>query len=91
MQTRYRVGIIGAGVSRIHVAAFKELGEWFEVVAAFAISMRRRRRFSRKPAALLEQRRISMRCWNKKDLDVIDICTPSFLHLEQNSGCAGCR
>ena len=81
MQTRYRVGIIGAGVSRIHVAAFKELGEWFEVVSICDIDKKKAQVLAETCGAratadvneVLEQ----------KDLDVIDICTPSFLHLEQ--------
>ncbi len=81
MQTKYRVGIIGAGVSRNHVSAFQELGEWFEVRSICDIDATRAQILAETcgARATTDINEIIAR----DDLDIIDVCTPSYLHLEQ--------
>jgi predicted dehydrogenase len=81
METKYRVGIIGAGIGWLHAAAFQELGDRFEVASVCDLNEERARnlaescgaRVTTQFEALLEQ----------KDIDIIDICTPSYLHAQQ--------
>ncbi|RPJ50221.1 MAG: gfo/Idh/MocA family oxidoreductase [Chloroflexi bacterium] len=81
METKYRVGIAGAGIGWLHAAAFQELGNWFEICSVCDINEARALNLAETCGAkattdfqqLLEQ----------KDLDIIDICTPSYLHTQQ--------
>lgn len=81
MQTRYRVGIIGAGIGRIHVAAFQELGEWFEVVCICDIDEEKAQKLASTCGA--EVTKEVDEIIDSDTLDIVDICTPSFMHVEQ--------
>jgi predicted dehydrogenase len=82
MSQPFTVGVVGGGIGRMHVAAFKSLPDQFDVraicdldqakandlAASFAIP-----RVTTDIAALQRM----------DDLDIIDICTPSYLHYQQ--------
>jgi len=82
MAQRFRVGVAGLGVGRGHVAAFRALPEQFEVVALCDID-------EAKALAIAASHDVSQvttdfaALCRMADLDVVDICTPSFLHFDQ--------
>lgn len=79
---RLRVGVVGCGVGTQHIHAFQELPDQWEVVAVCDIDAGRAR-------AVAEAAGIPRVCHDlaelcrMDDLDVIDICTPPYLHFEQ--------
>jgi predicted dehydrogenase len=81
MDKKLRVGVAGSGIGRSHVSAFLTLPERYEVVALAGKDERTR--------ILADQLHIARvtddfgELCRMDDLDVIDICTPSFLHYEQ--------
>jgi predicted dehydrogenase len=81
MERKYRVGIVGAGIGRHHAMAFQELGDWFEVCTICDLNAQRAQGL----ASLCDARAITsyQELVEQKDLDIIDICTPSFLHTQQ--------
>lgn len=82
MNQRLRVAVVGAGVGKGHVSAFRELPEQFEVLAVCDIDPAKARSFAAEyniPRAATD---IAELC-RMRDLDVIDICTPPYLHFEQ--------
>lgn len=77
--SRLRVALIGAGIGRNHAEAFRNLPECFEVRAIVDLDPARAAKLAELApvaevgadfAALLE----------RGDIDVIDVCTPPFLH-----------
>ncbi len=81
MQKKYRVGIIGAGVSRIHVTGFQELEEWFEVASICDIDPSKAQTLADTCGAQVVTDLKAV--IEQPDLDVVDICTPSYMHAEQ--------
>src|SRR5512138_2806935 len=81
MERKYRVGIVGAGIGRHHAMAFQELGDWFEVCTICDLNEQRALAL----ASQCDARAITSyeELLGQKDLDIIDICTPSYLHAEQ--------
>ena len=80
---KYRVGIIGFGwVAEAHLEAFKKIDQ-FE---PYAILSGRQL----DTVVLKEKYGVNVKIYNDidkfladKEIDVVDICTPSFLHYEQ--------
>lgn len=82
MSHRLRVGVIGLGVGRGHAETFARLPDRFELVAVCDVDAAKAHAL----AAALGAPRVCRDCAELcalPDLDVIDICTPSFLHFEQ--------
>ena len=82
MSCLLKVGLVGSGIGRWHLAAFASLPDQFQVVAVCDMD---RSRASALAAAYKVPRvgtDMTDLC-RMDDLDVIDICTPSFLHYEQ--------
>ncbi|HEY2595643.1 MAG TPA: Gfo/Idh/MocA family oxidoreductase, partial [Chloroflexota bacterium] len=77
-----RVAVVGAGIGRSHVRAYRSLPDRFEVVAVCDIDVERAR-------AVAEEYAIAhvltdfTELLRTRDLDVIDLCTPPHLHFEQ--------
>ncbi|MBM3135917.1 MAG: Gfo/Idh/MocA family oxidoreductase [Chloroflexi bacterium] len=77
-----RVGVVGSGVGRAHVAAFQSLPDQFRVSALCDVD-------ESKACALASECSIPRlttdvgELCRLDDLDVIDLCTPSHLHYEQ--------
>jgi predicted dehydrogenase len=79
MDTRLRVGVVGAGVGQAHLEAYQSLPERFEVLALCDLDQVR----AREVASASGVRRVSCdlsELCRLDELDVIDICTPSHLH-----------
>jgi predicted dehydrogenase len=81
MDAKLRVGVAGSGIGRSHILSFQTMPEQFEVLAIAGKDERTSR--------IAEQYNVprvtddfSELC-RMDDLDVIDICTPTFLHYEQ--------
>ena len=82
MKNRLRVGVVGCGIGQAHVWAFQSLPEQFEVLAICDVDKARAQKVAAEfdvPLALTD---LAELC-RIDDLDVIDICTPSFLHFSQ--------
>ena len=80
--TRLRVAIAGAGIGRQHAAAYRGLADRFDLVMICDLSADRRDAFARdfavaRTAASFEE---ALAC---DDVDVVDICTPQYLHFGQ--------
>jgi len=77
-----RVGVAGGGVGQSHIRAFQSLPQEFEVVALCDIDLTK----AQSIAAELQIPRVFTNfdefC-GLEELDVIDLCTPSFLHAAQ--------
>jgi predicted dehydrogenase len=81
---RFNVAVIGAGIAKRHLEAFTRLHNLFDVVALCSLDTARGQdlckrfgiaQFTSEFAPLLA----------RKDIDVIDICTPPSLHFEMTN------
>jgi predicted dehydrogenase len=82
MGERLRVGIVGLGVGRGHAEAFRRLADRFDLAAVCDVDADK----AHAVAAAFEVPRVCRdfaELCRLPDLDVVDICTPSFLHFEQ--------
>lgn len=81
MDQKLRVGVAGSGIGRSHIHSFQSLPDQYEVIAIAGKDER-----TRQAAAQFGISRVTSDFGDlcrMDDLDVIDICTPSFLHYEQ--------
>jgi predicted dehydrogenase len=79
---RLGVGIAGCGVGAAHIAAYKALPDKYEVIALCDLDVDRARALGAQEGVPRVTREFSTLCaW--KDLDLIDVCTPSYLHAQQ--------
>lgn len=83
-RTRLRVGLIGAGTIAFsaHLPAIRTLHDSLELVAVADIRVENAERAAREFGAeshYADYRELLAR----EDLDIVDICTPEFLHAEQ--------
>lgn len=81
MDQKLRVGVAGSGIGRAHISSFQTLPDLFEV-AAIAGKDERTRAAAEQFGIARVSGDFADLC-QMPDLDVIDICTPSFLHYEQ--------
>ena len=77
-----RVGIVGTGAGMYHIRAFKDLQDWFEVVAVCGLEEEQVHDTAREFDIPCQSMDIND-LYAMDDLDVIDLCTPSHLHVEQ--------
>jgi predicted dehydrogenase len=82
MSERIRVGIVGLGVGRSHAAAFAALPEYFELVGLCDVEEDRARLLAEDFDAPVATARFEA-LLDLPELDLIDICTPSYLHESQ--------
>ena len=86
MMDKIRVGLVGCGaISGGHLEAYRQLADTFEVVALCDVVEEK----ARKRAAefgVAEVVTDSEALYRRTDLDVIDICTPPFLHAPMALG-----
>ena len=76
------VAVVGLGVGRAHIEGFKSLPEMYEVVAVCDVNEDK----ARQVAAQFNIPRVYTsfdELCRRDDLEVVDICTPPFLHFEQ--------
>jgi predicted dehydrogenase len=82
MSDRLRVGVVGSGIGQSHIQAYQSLPNLFEVTAICDINqvtasdVAETYGISRAVTDLVDLCRMD-------DLDVIDLCTPSYLHYPQ--------
>jgi predicted dehydrogenase len=82
MNEKLRVGVAGSGVGQAHIRAFQKLPDMFEVVVLCGTQEAK----TRDIAAQYNIPRFSVdinELYAAEDLDVIDLCTPSYQHMEQ--------
>lgn len=81
--TKLRVGVVGCGIGREHMRAFKTLPDWFEVAAVCDSGESRAQAVAAEFGVERVLTSFDALC-ALDDLDVIDVCTPSFLHHEHS-------
>jgi len=82
MSDRLSIGVVGCGIGQAHVCGYQSLPDQFEVRAICDIDKAR----AREVATAVDIPRVSTdlaELCGMDDLDVIDICTPSYLHASQ--------
>jgi predicted dehydrogenase len=77
-----RVGLVGSGIGRHHLAAFASLPDQFQVAAVCDIDLSKAGALAAAYKVPRVVNDMADLC-RMDDLDVIDLCTPSFLHYEQ--------
>lgn len=82
MVNKLRVGIAGLGIGRSHASVFAALPERFELQALCDVDEAKARLMADEYHAAFGTARFEDLLY-MADLDVIDICTPSYLHYEQ--------
>ncbi len=82
MSDLIRVGIVGCGVGRQHAVELQKLPAQFQVMAVCDIEPDKARSLAAEQAIPHVVAGIDEMC-RLDDVDVIDICTPSYLHYEQ--------
>jgi len=82
MDGKFRVGVVGCGIGQAHVHAYQSLPEQFEVVAVCDADEARARALAAACAIPRVSTDLADLC-RMDDLDVIDVCTPSYLHASQ--------
>lgn len=79
---KLRVGVVGAGIGKSHIAAYAALPKQFEVTVLCDVDAARARSVAQEfqiPRVVTDIREL----YDNDELDVIDLCTPSYLHWEQ--------
>jgi predicted dehydrogenase len=82
MDQRLRVAVVGLGVGKSHVEAYQQLPEHFEVVAVCDHNLGRANEVAAAHGALRIYAELDDLC-RANDVDLIDLCTPPYLHFAQ--------
>ena len=82
MREALKIAVIGSGIGAEHLKGFSELHELFEVKLVCDPDYERARRVAEKYGVAEVVGSFAEAC-RRSDIDVIDICTPPNLHLEQ--------
>lgn len=80
--TKLRVGVVGLGVGRMHIWAYQQLAEQFEVVAACDIHPKARASVEKHQGVPSTYETLG-ELLEREAPDVVSLCTPPHLHLEQ--------
>ncbi len=76
------MAVVGLGVGRSHIQAYQELADYYEVVAVCDLDEAKAREVAGQLHIPQVYTGYDELC-RRDDLDVIDLCTPPFLHFEQ--------
>jgi predicted dehydrogenase len=82
MSNPLRVGVVGCGIGKSHIQAFKELPEQYAVVAVCDIDEAKARVVMAECGVGRLVRDFAVLC-RMDDIDIVDVCTPSYLHAAQ--------
>ncbi|MBI1878335.1 MAG: Gfo/Idh/MocA family oxidoreductase [Chloroflexi bacterium] len=82
MTEKLRIGVLGGGIGSSHVRAYRNLPEQFEVLAIGDIDEAKARELAETYPIPRVVTSLNDLC-QMDDLDVIDICTPPYLHYSQ--------
>src|SRR5262245_41940599 len=77
-----RVGVVGCGIGKSHIQAYQSLPEQFEVVALCDVDQAKAQTVAQEFNIPLVLDDLADLC-QMAEVDLIDICTPSFLHFSQ--------
>jgi predicted dehydrogenase len=77
-----RVGVVGCGIGRQHLDAYRRLPDLFDVVALCDVDQAKAHEVARTYAVERVLTDIETLC-ELDDLDVVDLCTPPYLHVAQ--------
>ncbi|MCS6846361.1 MAG: Gfo/Idh/MocA family oxidoreductase [Anaerolineae bacterium] len=83
MSPRYKVVVVGTGIGRAHLRAYQSLPALFEVVAVCAAERSEAQTCADEFGIPLALEGIDEAC--AADADIVDICTPPYLHAEHAS------
>ena len=83
MITPLRVGVVGAGIGKSHIEAYQELGNTFTVAALCDLDNARAQSVAEECKVGRVLTDFDALC-KLDDLDIIDICTPSYLHASMS-------
>jgi predicted dehydrogenase len=78
---RLRVAVVGAGVGASHVRSYAAVADRFEVVAICDVNAERAKSVAQEQSVPRVVTDVAELC-RMDELDVIDICTPPYLHFE---------
>lgn len=82
MGERLRIGVVGCGIGKSHIQAYQNLPEQFEVVAVCDIDQDKAQEVAQQfniPRITTSLAAVG----ELPEVDIVDICTPSFLHFSQ--------
>jgi predicted dehydrogenase len=82
MPERLRVAVVGGGIGKLHIDAYKSLPERYDLLALCDIDRAKAQQIASDQAIARVTTDIAELC-RMDDLDLIDICTPPHLHFEQ--------
>jgi predicted dehydrogenase len=82
MDQKLKVGVVGCGIGQYHIRAYQSLSDRFEVAAICDLDEARAREAATSYHIPHVSTDLAELC-RMGDLDVIDICTPSYLHFSQ--------
>ncbi|NJN99418.1 MAG: Gfo/Idh/MocA family oxidoreductase [Anaerolineales bacterium] len=82
MTDKIRVGVVGSGIGESHIQAFQQLPDQFEVAVLCDIDAARARTLAETCHIPQVMTSLTDLC-HRDDLDVIDLCTPPYLHYAQ--------
>ncbi len=82
MSDRLRVAVVGLGIGQLHVASFKAVRDRFEIVAVCDADEQRATSVAERLRGCAAETAFDAVC-QRDDIDVIDLCTPPFLHFDQ--------
>jgi len=80
---KLRVGVVGGGIGREHIRAYQTLPDWFEVAAVCDSNADKAQAVAAEFGVSNTLTSFDALC-GLDDLDIIDICTPSYLHYEHS-------
>ncbi|MBW7884865.1 MAG: Gfo/Idh/MocA family oxidoreductase [Caldilineaceae bacterium] len=83
MRERLKVAVVGSGIGREHVAAWLQLPDHFQLAAFCDVDLARGEAVAASAGIKRFVTSFDALC-AMDDIDVIDICTPPFLHVEQS-------
>ena len=79
---KIRVGVVGLGIGRSHIEGFQSLPDMYEVVAVCDVNEEKARQVAAEYGIPQVYLAFDELC-RRDDVEVVDICTPPFLHLAQ--------
>jgi predicted dehydrogenase len=82
MTNTLHVGVVGSGIGRQHIDAYQTLSDQFDVVAICDIDEARAQKVATSYNIPHVVSDLTELC-HRDDLDLIDLCTPSYLHFSQ--------
>jgi predicted dehydrogenase len=79
---KLRVGVVGCGIGRAHIEGWKQNAGQAEVAVICDVDETKAKEVAAKFELPLALTSLDELC-RRDDIDVVDLCTPPFLHLEQ--------